>query len=49
MIKPDRRLNPPLLIHKLRRLRAADTTHNLAARAQRDALRRLVQVRGGER
>ena len=44
-----RRINPPLVIPKLRLVRASDTTHNLRVRAQVDAILALLEVRGGDR
>lgn len=44
-----RRLDPPLVIPKVRRVRASDTTHNLRARAQVVALLALVGTRKGDR
>ncbi len=47
--KPDRRIDPPRFTHKIRLVRAADTTHNLRASEQVMAIVQLIATRGGPR
>jgi len=46
MVKSDRRLDPPRLIHKLRLVRAADPSHTLRLRDQVQALLQLAHGGG---
>ena len=49
MPKPDRRLDPPRCVFKIRLVRASDTSHNLRLQEQVGALLRLVERSGGDR
>jgi hypothetical protein len=49
MPKPDRRIDPPRRVYRIRLVRASDTSYNSRVREQVEAVLRLVERSGGER